>query len=74
MDMPIEESKRIARGKSKADMKVGTIKHHKGNLEARPRRIVKKDITKEEFLANLSKVCQPISKESSESDSEKSET
>ncbi len=40
----------------------------------RERKIVKKDITKEEFLANLGKVCQPISKEPSESDSKKTET
>lgn len=33
----------------------------------RKRKIVKQDITKEEFLVNLGKVCQPISKESSAS-------
>ncbi len=38
------------------------------------RGIIKQEITKEEFLTNLGKVCQPISKESSESDSGKSET
>ncbi len=69
-----EETKHISRRKGKADMKVGTIKHHRGNLEVKPRRMTKQDITKEGFLANLSKVCQPISKESSESGSEKSET
>ena len=74
MDNQIDEPKHILRRKGKADMKVGTIKHHKSNLELRPRRIVKKNITKGEFLDVLGKVCQPVSKESSESDSEKSET
>ena len=38
-------------------------------LKTRPRKIVKQGITKEQFLDNLGKVCQPI-----KSDSEKSET
>ncbi len=38
------------------------------------RKIVKQGITKEQFLANLGKVCQPISKESAKSDLEKTET
>ncbi len=37
--------------------------------KAKPRRIIKQEITKEQFLANLDKVCQPI-----KSDSEKTET
>ena len=49
-------------------MKVSDIKRE------RPRKLVRKDITKEEFLANLGKVCRPIGKESSESDLKKTET
>ena len=41
--------------------------------KARPRMMIKQDITKGEFLTNLEKACQPISKES-KSDSEKIET
>jgi hypothetical protein len=40
----------------------------------KPHKIVKQDITKDEFLANLGKVCRPIGKESNESDLEKTET
>jgi hypothetical protein len=55
----------------KIDKKVGYIgKHHRGVS----RKVVKQEITKEEFLANLDKVCQPISKESTKSDLEKFET
>lgn len=45
-----------------------------GDLKQRPRKVVKQDITKDEFLANLGKVCRPIGKESSESDLEKTGT
>ena len=41
----------------------------KDGKSIRPRKIEKQGITKEQFLANLEKVCQPI-----KSDSEKSET
>ena len=40
----------------------------------KPHRIVKHDITKDEFIANLGKVCRPIGKETNESDLEKTET
>ncbi len=46
----------------------------KAKFMTRPRKVVKQDITKEQFLANLSKVCQPLSKESAKSDSEKTGT
>jgi hypothetical protein len=71
----IEESKHVSRRKVKADGKVGQIMgRSRADTKIRPRKVVKQDITKEEFLAVLNKVCQPISKESNESDSEKSET
>ena len=62
-------TKRIRKtsGNWREDMKVGEI-------TKRPRKQVKQDITKDEFLANLGKVCRPIGKEASESDSEKSGT
>lgn len=41
----------------------------KSGKALRPRKIEKQGITKEQFIANLGKVCQPI-----KSDSEKSET
>jgi hypothetical protein len=69
-----EKSKRIS-GKTRVGKKVGQMaKHGRGDAIVRTRKVVKQDITKEQFLANLGKVCQPISKESSESDSKKSET
>ena len=40
----------------------------------RVRRVVKQDITRDEFLANLGKVCRPIGNKSNESDLEKTET
>ena len=54
--------------KIRGDMKMGDMKHD------RPRKVIKQDITKDEFLANLGKVCRPIGKESNESDLEKTET
>jgi hypothetical protein len=42
--------------------------------QERPRKVIKQDITKDEFLANLGKVCRPIGKEPNESDLEKTET
>jgi len=48
--------------------------HRKSDGVIRPRKVVKQDITKEQFLTVLDKVCQPIRKDSIESDSEKSET
>ena len=62
--------------KIRSDMKVSElgVAHHMGKTNERPRKLVKKDITKDEFLANLGKVCRPIGKESNESDLEKSET
>lgn len=45
-----------------------------GDLKRRQRKVIKQDITKDEFLANLGKVCRPIGKESNESDLEKTET
>ena len=67
MGEPKDKRKRKTSGNWRGDMKVGGI-------TKRPRKLVKQDITKDEFLANLGKVCRPICKESSESDSEKSET
>jgi hypothetical protein len=52
---------------------VTAIEFHR-KVATRPRNVVKQDITKEKFLANLGKVCQPISKEPPKPDSEKSET
>ena len=62
--------------KIRADMIVNEmgVKHHMGKTNERPRKLVRKDITKDEFLANLGKVCRPIGKESNESDLEKTET
>jgi hypothetical protein len=54
-------------GNWRGDMKVG-------NKPTRVRKVVKQDITRDEFLANLGKVCRPTGKESSESDLEKTET
>ena len=62
MDKPVRKDTQYRGRKVRAD---SAIKGHK---------MVKQDITKEEFLANLGKVCQPISKESAKSDSEKSGT
>jgi hypothetical protein len=59
--------------RDKLGMKVigDTIKHHRGVSHI----VVKQDITKGQFLANLGKVCQPISKESEpKSDLKKIET
>lgn len=47
-------------------------KQVKSSGKARPRIMVKQAITKDEFLANLAKVCRPI--KSTESDSEKTQT
>lgn len=75
MDNPIEESKHISKRKIRADSKVGKIIGHSiADAKIRPRKVIKQDITKEEFLAVLNKVCQPISKEASESGSGKTET
>jgi hypothetical protein len=73
MDKPI---KHTSGRKVRSDMKVSGIgvKRHMGKINERPRKLVRKDITKDEFLANLGKVCRPIGKESSESDLEKTET
>ncbi len=63
MDKPIK--KLIA----KSNNKFTGEKTLKSSGKSRPRKIVKQGITKEQFLANLGKVCQPI-----KSDSEKIET
>lgn len=59
----MDKPKRNLERKARTDMKVGNVK---------VRRIVKKDITKEEFLTNLEKFAKPV--KPSESGSEKSET
>ncbi len=75
MDKPIGETKRISGRKVRGNREVGQIiRHSRGDATAKPRRMAKRNITKEEFLTNLGKVCQPISKESAKSDLEKSET
>ena len=64
-----EKGKRMrkASGDWRDDMKVS-------DKRTRVRKVVKQDITRDEFLANLGKVCRPIGKESSESDLEKTGT
>jgi hypothetical protein len=67
--MDNKKDKRIRKtsGNWRGNMKVG-------NKPTRVRKVIKQDITKDEFLANLGKVCRPIGKESTESDLEKTET
>lgn len=68
MDEPIGKQKYIPKGK--ICRKVSEVKH----LRSVSHKVVRKDITKEQFLANLNKVCQPINKEPDiKSDSEKTE-
>lgn len=58
MDKPVRKDTQYRGRKVRAD---SAIKGHK---------MVKQDITKEDFLSNLSKVCQPINKEPAKSDLE----
>lgn len=50
------------------DMKVKARKTSGSFRITRPRKVVKQDITRDEFLANLGKVARPIDKETLESD------
>lgn len=65
MDKSTGKAKRTLR--TRKDMKLGEIA--KRHADARTRKVVKQDITKEQFLAKLGKVCQPISKEPAKPDS-----
>jgi hypothetical protein len=55
MTQPKDKRIRKTSGNWRGDMKMG-------NKPTRVRKVIKQDITKDEFLANLGKVCRPINK------------